>query len=140
MNVKTLTLLKNMSFPRESEIHVSRHLSVVSKRLKAILSASELKRSICYQGSKFFSEFATDTNQIIPNLINNAELKRFQNVNYNQIELEFEISESIYPKGIGRDMTEANEKSNNLVLILHRNKNKWEVTTCFPGTYSLKGG
>jgi hypothetical protein len=103
-----------------------------------MLSVSELKKSINYAGSKFLPEFTLDTDQIISNIIESGELKRFENINYNQIELEFTFSKSDYPNGVGADIKRLNKQTNNVVLILHRNKNKWEVTTCFPGAYSSK--
>jgi len=139
MDLKTSDLLKNLSFPEESEIHVSRHLITISDRLKRKLSVSKMEKSQEYEGSKFYSEFITDTNQIITNILEYGELKRFKNVNYNQLELEFEFYVGAFPNGIGTNLLRSNEKSNNLVLILHRSKNKWEVTTCFPGTYFNKG-
>lgn len=130
-------LLQNLSFPIKSQLHVARHLLVIPDRFKEMMSKTTLQKSVLYDGSKFYSEFITDSNELIPKIIEYGNLVKFNNVNFSQLELQFTFPESLFVQGIGESKFNDGKKVYSLVLILHRNKNKWEVTTCFPKACSL---
>lgn len=133
MDSKTLTLLQSLSFPYESEVHVARHLVDVPERLLSKMSLAAEKKSMIYDGSKFSPTFISDTNQLISKILEFGLLNRFNNVNYSQLELEFGFPESTFPNGIEVNRQISSKPVYSLVLILHRSKGKWEVTTSFPG-------
>jgi hypothetical protein len=158
-------LLSTVSFPKISQLHVSKHFEQLDANFTQLLSSSLQDRNNRYKGSKFNTHFATHPLQLIDRIIASGTIVRFQNVKYSKIEMEVSFSQSNFPSGIGWDSiipiteipTEARaylkketrenssvlvhktkEKipTHTLVLILHRQRNQWEVTTCFPGIFA----
>jgi hypothetical protein len=131
MDSKTVELLKNLSFPIESQLHVARHLEIIPERLQSKTSPTAIKKSLDYDGSNFSSDFITDPNQLITKILDLGSLSKFNNIDYKQLELLFTFSEKSFPLGIRSDGS-SNKKTWTLKLVLHRKSNKWEVTTSFP--------
>jgi hypothetical protein len=165
MDVKTLKLLENVAFPLESQLHVARHLSKVNESLKNGMSKSASKRISLNKGSKFDIDFAIEPLELLTRIKDFGQVSRFENINFSRLEIEFTFKESDFPNGIGStivvplsELTELEKtelkvhnkdgiyysKINgiqphitfNLVLVLHRSKKVWEVTTCFPGLWT----
>jgi hypothetical protein len=165
MDVKTLKLLENVAFPIESQLHVARHFSEVNESLKNGISKSATKRISLNKGSKFDIDFAKEPLDLMTRIKDFGQVSRFENVNFSSLEIEFSFKESDFPNGIGStivvplsELTEL-EKTElkvqnkdgiyyskidgikplvtfSLVLVLHRSKKVWEVTTCFPGVWT----
>lgn len=135
-------LLNRLEFPVVSQLHVLRHFIAPESILLQQVSAAHQKRILAYQGSKFYNEFAQSPLQIVDKALELGTLSLFKNIHYSKIYLRFSFSASDYPNGIGFDYNDQkNEKQTptwHLNIIAHRNKNKWEITTCFPGELSQK--
>ena len=95
MDSKTSKLLQNLSFPKESELHVARHLAKLPERLSSRMSNTAKKNAKIYDGSIFSTVFISDTDQLIPRILEFGELAQLNNVNFKQLELEFTFSKDI---------------------------------------------
>lgn len=127
-------LLTRIAFPLNSQLHVLRHFMEMDDSYSEQLSATQKKNIKNYMGSKFKEEFVRSPLEIIQKIQEKGTLEFFKNEQYRQLIMTFTFSKNDFPKGIGLDFYEKEPIATwSLNLILHRNKNKWEITTCFPG-------
>lgn len=139
-------LLARIAFPLNSQLHVLRHFMDIDDSYKEEISATQKKYIKNYLGSKFKEEFARSPLEIIPKTKEMGTLEYFNNEQYRQIIMTFTFSKNDFPMGIGYYNGEHQYKEMEPVatwklnMFLHRNHNKWEITSCFPGERSLKNG
>ena len=140
----TKDLLSRITFPLSSQLHVLRHFLELDDSYSEQISVTQKKYIQHYLGSKFKEEFAQSPLEIIPKTIELGTLEYFNNAHYSKIVMCFSFSKNDFPMGIGWDYGEHQSQEKEpaatwkLNIFLHRNHNKWEVTTCFPGERSLK--
>jgi hypothetical protein len=137
-------LLSRIPFPLSSQLHVLRHFLDMDDSYIEQLSTTQKKYIKNYMGSKFKEEFARSPLEIIPKTQEMGTLEYFINEQYRQIIMTFTFSKNDFPMGIGWDYSEHQSQELKPVatwklnMFMHRNNNKWEITTCFPGERSLK--
>ncbi|MFT5601083.1 MAG: hypothetical protein ACI9N1_001322 [Flavobacteriales bacterium] len=156
-------LLRSVSFPFVSQVHVAKHLELIHPDFLKQLSFSQQSVFESFIGSKFKSQFAKTPTELITKAIQFGKIESFLNREYSKLELQFSFNKKDYSAGIGWDTiidiskistaddnnlttserngtvvnvfkSDQKIETNLLNMILHRNANKWEVTTIFPGT------
>ncbi len=96
--------ISSIHFTLQSEFHMLRHFETINdftqkKLLSNGYSLSQIQQELSLPGSKFFTHFANDINELLEKVLQHP-YKKSTGINGNHI-IESELPLSEYPKGIG---------------------------------------
>jgi len=96
--------ISSIHFPLQSEFHMLRHFESIDtitqeKLLSNGYSLSQIQQELLLPGSKFFTHFANDINELLEKVLQHPNQKS-TGINGNHI-IESELSITDYPNGIG---------------------------------------